>query len=97
MQKFIALFASICKLVNLPRFDFQALLHSVPIGKMIVLDLFADVKPIWKMSSQFYGVPYIWYVFFIPTFPSCNSKPSFFVLISILTILMEFPFPLPYL
>jgi hypothetical protein len=38
----------------------QALLHSVPIGKMMVLDLFADVKPIWKMSSQFYGVPYIW-------------------------------------
>jgi hypothetical protein len=40
----------------------QALLHSVPIGKMMVLDLFADVKPIWQMSSQFYGVPYIWYV-----------------------------------
>ncbi|AQL06547.1 Alpha-N-acetylglucosaminidase [Zea mays] len=38
----------------------KALLHSVPIGKMIVLDLFADVKPIWKVSSQFYGVPYIW-------------------------------------
>lgn len=29
---------------------------------MIVLDLFADVKPIWKQSSQFYGVPYVWYV-----------------------------------
>nr|CAD1823299.1 unnamed protein product [Ananas comosus var. bracteatus] len=27
---------------------------------MIVLDLFADVKPIWKKSSQFYGVPYVW-------------------------------------
>ncbi|KAF3685408.1 hypothetical protein FXO37_00645 [Capsicum annuum] len=27
---------------------------------MIVLDLFADVKPIWKSSSQFYGTPYIW-------------------------------------
>ncbi|KAJ3683836.1 hypothetical protein LUZ60_014063 [Juncus effusus] len=38
----------------------KALLHSVPIGKMIVLDLFADVKPIWKQSSQFYGVPYVW-------------------------------------
>ncbi|PKI62945.1 hypothetical protein CRG98_016584 [Punica granatum] len=38
----------------------QALLHSVPLGKMIVLDLFADVKPIWKNSSQFYGTPYIW-------------------------------------
>ncbi|ONI20519.1 hypothetical protein PRUPE_2G020300 [Prunus persica] len=38
----------------------KALLHSVPFGKMIVLDLFADVKPIWRTSSQFYGTPYIW-------------------------------------
>ncbi|GER27712.1 alpha-N-acetylglucosaminidase [Striga asiatica] len=30
----------------------KALLHSVPFGKMVVLDLFADVKPIWKSSSQ---------------------------------------------
>ncbi|GMY22520.1 alpha-N-acetylglucosaminidase isoform X1, partial [Fagus crenata] len=38
----------------------KALLHSVPFGKMIVLDLFAEVKPIWKNSSQFYGTPYVW-------------------------------------
>ncbi|XP_030493952.2 alpha-N-acetylglucosaminidase [Cannabis sativa] len=38
----------------------KALLHSVPFGKMIVLDLFADVKPVWKTSSQFYGTPYVW-------------------------------------
>ncbi|KAM7263511.1 hypothetical protein ACFE04_001194 [Oxalis oulophora] len=38
----------------------KALLHSVPLGKMIVLDLFADVHPIWKTSSHFYGVPYVW-------------------------------------
>nr|XP_018677098.1 PREDICTED: alpha-N-acetylglucosaminidase-like isoform X4 [Musa acuminata subsp. malaccensis] len=38
----------------------QALLHSVPIGRMVVLDLFAEVKPIWVKSKQFYGVPYIW-------------------------------------
>ncbi|KAM0947769.1 putative alpha-N-acetylglucosaminidase [Dioscorea sansibarensis] len=38
----------------------KALLHSVPVGKMIVLDLFADVNPIWKKSSHFYGVPYVW-------------------------------------
>ncbi|KAL9226459.1 hypothetical protein vseg_002270 [Gypsophila vaccaria] len=38
----------------------EALLHSVPYGKMIVLDLFADVKPVWKTSSQFYGTPYVW-------------------------------------
>jgi len=38
----------------------KALLHSVPIGKMVVLDLFADVKPIWLQSDHFYGIPYIW-------------------------------------
>nr|XP_018686661.1 PREDICTED: alpha-N-acetylglucosaminidase-like isoform X3 [Musa acuminata subsp. malaccensis] len=27
---------------------------------MVVLDLFAEVKPIWITSKQFYGVPYIW-------------------------------------
>ncbi|PIA33951.1 hypothetical protein AQUCO_03900072v1, partial [Aquilegia coerulea] len=37
----------------------KALLHSVPLGKMIVLDLFADVKPIWETSSQFYETPYV--------------------------------------
>uniref|UniRef100_A0A803LC15 Alpha-N-acetylglucosaminidase n=1 Tax=Chenopodium quinoa TaxID=63459 RepID=A0A803LC15_CHEQI len=44
----------------LPFLIFPALLHSVPKGKMIVLHLFADVKPIWEKSSQFYGTPYIW-------------------------------------
>ncbi|KAK9203072.1 hypothetical protein WN943_013326 [Citrus x changshan-huyou] len=38
----------------------KALLHSVPLGKLVVLDLFAEVKPIWSTSKQFYGVPYIW-------------------------------------
>ncbi|KAF7838380.1 alpha-N-acetylglucosaminidase-like isoform X1 [Senna tora] len=33
----------------------QALLHSVPVGKLVVLDLFAEVKPIWITSEQFYG------------------------------------------
>ncbi|KAK8606424.1 hypothetical protein V6N13_030707 [Hibiscus sabdariffa] len=33
----------------------QALLHSVPLGKLVVLDLFAEVKPIWISSEQFYG------------------------------------------
>ncbi|PON45526.1 Alpha-N-acetylglucosaminidase [Parasponia andersonii] len=40
----------------------QALLHSVPVGKLVVLDLYAEVKPIWSTSEQFYGVPYIWKV-----------------------------------
>ncbi|XP_024031957.1 alpha-N-acetylglucosaminidase [Morus notabilis] len=38
----------------------KALLHSVPLGKLVVLDLFAEVKPLWISSEQFYGVPYIW-------------------------------------
>ncbi|KAB2020579.1 hypothetical protein ES319_D07G077900v1 [Gossypium barbadense] len=38
----------------------KALLHSVPLGKLVVLDLYAEVKPIWISSEQFYGVPYIW-------------------------------------
>ncbi|KAK1293341.1 hypothetical protein QJS10_CPB17g00626 [Acorus calamus] len=38
----------------------KALLHSVPIGRLVVLDLFAEVKPVWLTSEQFYGVPYIW-------------------------------------
>lgn len=38
----------------------QALLHSVPTGKMVVLDLFAEVKPIWEISDHFYGTPYVW-------------------------------------
>ncbi|KAL6013392.1 hypothetical protein ACLOJK_003890 [Asimina triloba] len=40
----------------------QALLHSVPLGRLVVLDLFAEVKPVWLSSEQFYGVPYIWKV-----------------------------------
>ncbi|KAK4402361.1 Alpha-N-acetylglucosaminidase [Sesamum angolense] len=39
----------------------KALLHSVPVGKLVVLDLYAEVKPVWATSEQFYGVPYIWY------------------------------------
>ncbi|XP_051133048.1 alpha-N-acetylglucosaminidase-like [Andrographis paniculata] len=38
----------------------KALLHSVPVGKMVVLDLYAEVSPVWETSEQFYGVPYIW-------------------------------------
>ncbi|KAI5441982.1 hypothetical protein KIW84_011155 [Lathyrus oleraceus] len=33
----------------------KALLHSVPVGNLVVLDLFAEVKPIWITSEQFYG------------------------------------------
>ncbi|CAL5374798.1 unnamed protein product [Camellia sinensis] len=46
----------------------KALLHSVPVGRMVVLDLFAEVKPIWPTSEQFYGVPYIWKVCMLHNF-----------------------------
>nr|CAB3485986.1 unnamed protein product [Digitaria exilis] len=49
----------------------KALLHSVPVGRMIVLDLYAEVKPVWISSDQFYGVPYIWKVLFFP--PTSNT------------------------
>ena len=27
---------------------------------MIVLDLYAEIRPIWKKSDSFYGQPFIW-------------------------------------
>lgn len=38
----------------------KALLHGVPLGKMIVLDLYAESIPIWKTTESFYGQPFIW-------------------------------------
>ncbi|CAL9202512.1 unnamed protein product, partial [Musa hybrid cultivar] len=38
---------------------------------MVVLDLFAEVKPIWITSKQFYGVPYIWKLQLISIFCRC--------------------------
>lgn len=33
---------------------------GVPLGKMIVLDLYAESIPIWKKTESFYGQPFIW-------------------------------------
>ncbi|KAM8836700.1 alpha-N-acetylglucosaminidase [Spinachia spinachia] len=38
----------------------KALLHGVPLGRMIVLDLFAETEPIFSYSESFYGQPFIW-------------------------------------
>ncbi|XP_018597361.2 alpha-N-acetylglucosaminidase isoform X1 [Scleropages formosus] len=38
----------------------QALLHGVPIGRMIVLDLFAESMPVFSSTKSFYGQPFIW-------------------------------------
>ncbi|XP_054505678.2 alpha-N-acetylglucosaminidase [Agelaius phoeniceus] len=38
----------------------RALLHGVPLGRMIVLDLFAESKPVYQWTESFYGQPFIW-------------------------------------
>ncbi|KAM9296713.1 alpha-N-acetylglucosaminidase [Gastrophryne carolinensis] len=38
----------------------KALLHGAPIGKMIVLDLFAEASPVYQLTESFYGQPFIW-------------------------------------
>lgn len=38
----------------------KALLHGVPLGRMIVLDLFAESMPVYSSTNSFYGQPFIW-------------------------------------
>lgn len=38
----------------------KALLRGVPLGRMIVLDLFAESKPAFSFTQSFYGQPFIW-------------------------------------
>ncbi|XP_031570381.1 alpha-N-acetylglucosaminidase-like [Actinia tenebrosa] len=38
----------------------KGLLDGIPIGKMIILDLFAEINPIWQNISALYGQPFIW-------------------------------------
>ncbi|XP_028845266.1 alpha-N-acetylglucosaminidase [Denticeps clupeoides] len=38
----------------------KALLHGVPLGRMIVLDLFAETAPAFAFTQSFYGQPFIW-------------------------------------
>ncbi len=61
----------------------QALLHGVPFGRMIVLDLFAETEPIFSYTESFYGQPFIWCMLhnfggnsgFFGTVESINSGP----------------------
>lgn len=61
----------------------QALLHGVPLGRMIVLDLFAETEPIFSYTESFYGQPFIWCMLhnfggnsgFFGTVESINSGP----------------------
>lgn len=47
---------------------------------MIVLDLYAEVKPVWINSDQLYGVPYIWKVLFSLSANSMHYYPPFIFL-----------------
>ena len=38
----------------------EALLTAVPDNKMILLDLAAEIEPVWKRTEAFYGKPWIW-------------------------------------
>lgn len=38
----------------------EALLKTVPDDKMIILDLAAEIEPIWKRTNAFYNKPWIW-------------------------------------
>ena len=38
----------------------QALLDAVPNKHMILLDLAAEIEPVWKRTNAFYGKPWIW-------------------------------------
>jgi alpha-N-acetylglucosaminidase len=38
----------------------RALLGAVPDDRMILLDLFCEVKPTWSSTEAFYGKPWVW-------------------------------------
>ncbi len=38
----------------------QALVSGVPRDALILLDLYAEVSPLWKRTNSFYGAPFIY-------------------------------------
>lgn len=38
----------------------QALVTSIPLGKMLILDLFSETNPIYSLYNGYYGQPFIW-------------------------------------
>lgn len=38
----------------------EALLNAVPDDRMLLLDLAAEIEPVWKRTDAFYGKPWIW-------------------------------------
>lgn len=46
------------KFWNAPQIE--ALLNAVPNDKMILLDLFSEVSPLWEQTNGYYGKPWVW-------------------------------------
>ncbi|XP_070563330.1 alpha-N-acetylglucosaminidase-like isoform X2 [Ptychodera flava] len=40
--------------------EIKSYVLGVPLGKMIVLDLFAEVRPVYQKANSFFGQPFIW-------------------------------------
>ena len=38
----------------------QALVSGVPRGAMVLLDLYAEVFPLWQRTHSFFGAPFIY-------------------------------------
>lgn len=38
----------------------ESLLHAVPHGKLIVLDLWSETVPVWNRTQNYFGTPFIW-------------------------------------
>lgn len=38
----------------------KAALNAVPDNRMIILDLFSDLRPVWNRTEAYYGKPWIW-------------------------------------
>jgi alpha-N-acetylglucosaminidase len=38
----------------------KALIGSVPQGRLVVIDLFCEVQPVWNQTEAFHGAPWIW-------------------------------------
>ncbi len=35
-------------------------MQGVPQGRLVLLDLYAEVFPLWSRTQSFYGAPFIW-------------------------------------
>uniref|UniRef100_A0A8R1HLH2 Alpha-N-acetylglucosaminidase n=1 Tax=Caenorhabditis japonica TaxID=281687 RepID=A0A8R1HLH2_CAEJA len=43
-----------------PAWAIKSFLTAIPVGNLLILDLYAEVTPAWQMTSNFYGHNWIW-------------------------------------